>query len=179
MVDRMNDLPLYHKTFEALEVHERDRTFATTAKSLFDAAHRAIEWDAQLFSHLNKLLDSPQASQLFFENETEDGRYYDRLAISALPNNLIVGIEHRDFQQGNNGYRSSVLMSHQYAKAYYSDVAGVRQDTGSTERYAVEDFKNRFYAVTAAMGLFGHMKRLDTPEPIQNDNVSASFAKAA
>lgn len=179
MVDRMNDLPLYHKTFEALEVHERDREFTDTAKSLFEAAHHAIEWNGQLFGHLTNVIDAPQASQIFLENETGDGRYYDRLALSALPNNLIIGIEHRDFQQGNDGYRSSLLLHNADAKAYFTDVANMRQDAGSTERRAIEDFKNRFYAVTAAMSLFGHVKRLDTHEPVQNDSVSAIFAKAA
>ena len=167
----------YQDVFKTIHIPKSERRLALKTKDLFDIVHGEKEWDPSVHEHLSHVIDTHNASQVFWEFEDDDNRLYDRLALTIMKRGLTIALEHRDFNDKAVSIRQSLVISNGGFKVYNSDLGGrALLDQGSATPESIAIFKDNFIETTANLGLRRHIKRISTD---QNESDSARFASAA
>jgi len=170
----MTDTIHYQDVFQTINIPETERHFALDAKDLLDSAH-GIQWQASVQTHLSKVLDTPEASQAFWEFENDAEFQYDRFVITAMRRGLTLAVEHRSFNRTGDTFRSSIHLENGQTSVHFSDLSrGGRLSERLTHVEAITQFDEQFTRVTANLGLTRRIQDLH-----QRASDAASFASAA
>jgi hypothetical protein len=173
----MTDKLHYPDLFKTINIPETEKPLALEAHNLFDVANGVVPWNPDRFTHMSKFIDSESASQIFWNFEDDANHLYDRLALTAMRGGLTVALEHRNFTNPAVSVRKTLIMSQGVSKIFTTDLQGRGgMDGGSKAESEIITFKQQLLETTARLGLYGHIKRLETD---QNESSSAILANAA
>ena len=171
MTDKFN----YQDVYKTINIPQKERRLATTAKDLLDSSYGMNGWRPEVFQHLSKLVDTPSATQAFWDFENDEQAEYDRLVLTLAGRGLTLAVEHRNFDRGQRGTRSSMHIENGISTVYFSDLQhGGYMGLGEKSREARDIFKWQFSDAIANLGLYSHIKALR-----QNESNAAILANAA
>jgi hypothetical protein len=176
----MTDKFYYQDVFKTINIPENERALALKAKNLFDVVldSKTDAEEAQklaIYEHLQKITDSENASQAFWEFEDDANHSYYRIAVTAMKRGLTIALENRDFDNRDTAIRQTIMISNGISKVYTSDLRTLgTPDNGSTSELVIADFKRNLLDTTAHLGLYHRIQAVH-----QNESNSANFANAA
>ena len=171
----MTDRVSYQDVFKTINIPEKERRIALTAKDLIDGAHSIDGWRPEVHQHLSKLVDTPEVTQAFWNYENDEEGLYDRLVITMIGRGLTVAREHRQFDTPRIATRSTLHIGNGTSSVYFSDFRN-RGHIGDpeTSKQALDIFRRQFSDTIANLGLYHRIHALR-----QSESDAAILANAA